>query len=187
MCGTKQFNKDLKAIAIYTTRSSKGSGIMGSEVPKDVLVDGAKENQRPEGCEVSTWRMLSLQTSNQKICKQLSEYWWLLENVVLASKQSANLQTAWLSSGFKYLAKHLYWNLVDMSFLSSNHLSWNLQIIERVNKVPKESHLKANSTSSSSLLQGVLAICCGKTRRYALSKTRHWMNELLEALWKMTS
>ena len=36
----------LKAIvAICTTRSSKGSGSNGSDVPKEVLVDGAKENQ----------------------------------------------------------------------------------------------------------------------------------------------
>ena len=63
-----------KAIAIFTTRSSKGSGNMGSEVPKDVLVDGEKVNQRPEGSDVSTWRMSSLQTSNQQTCKQCDHH-----------------------------------------------------------------------------------------------------------------
>ena len=58
--------RDLKAIAIFTSLSSKGSGNIGSEGPKEVLVEGANENQLPEGWEVSTWRMLSFERNNQQ-------------------------------------------------------------------------------------------------------------------------
>ena len=108
-----------KAFAIFTTRSSKGSDSMGSEVPKDVLVDGAKENQRPEGCDVSTWRMSSLKTSNQQYCNQLSAYCRLLEDVQ-RSKFANSRIIIWFQT---FGEKHLYWKLDNMSSLSGDHPS----------------------------------------------------------------